>query len=224
MSTQRPPGLAAGTAVHTPEGLRAIESLVAGDVVLTPSGDERTVIPKGVTRVSGPIMRPALRVACREMDGEDRFRQLVIVAGDQPFHVTGAVDADPDFPPPQGWIKVGQIFYGQILGRAAGPGAHVSSVDPIWRSRTNGVGWIDLDRDSEAGTTIDMQSTPPVEAQMVLGARADFPGDASFIDRYSDEGIAEECAYQCAMYGLTLEDGAPFLVGEHGLVVASISP
>lgn len=222
MSTPRPPSLAAGTAVHTPQGLRAIESLAAGDVVLTPSSDGRSAIPKTVTGALGPSMRPAVRLLCREMDWEESFRQLVIVAGDQPFHVTGAVDADPDFPPPQGWIEAGQVFYGQILGRAAGPGAHVSSVDPIWRTRTTGIGWIDLDRNSEAGTTINVQSTPPVEAQMVLGAVADFPDDASFIDRYNDYGIAEECAYQCPMYGLTVEDGAPFLVGEHGLVVASV--
>lgn len=222
MNLTRSAGLAAGTPVHTPQGLRRIETLVSGDVVLTPSADGGAAIPRRVTAVSGPTMRPAFRVWCYGLNGDENVSQLVVVAGDQLFHVVGAVDADPDFPPPAGWIEALRLLRSQVLEQAAGAGAQVSSVDPIWRTRSEGLGWIDLDRDSDAGCVIDLRSAPPVEARPVPGAVADFAGDPSFLDRYNDEEIAEEWAYKCAMHGVAVEDGAPFFVGDRGFVVASL--
>lgn len=222
MNLTRSAGLAAGTTVHTPQGLRRVEDLMNGDVVLTSSADGGAAIPKRVIAVSGPTMRPAFRVRGYGMNGDENVDQLVVVAGDQLFHVVGAVDADPDYPPPAGWIEALRLFRSQVLQQAAGGGAQVSSVDPIWRTRSEGLGWIDLDRESDAGWTIDLRSAPPVEARPVPGAVADFAGDPSFLDRYNDEEIAQECAYKCAMHGLAVEDGAPFFVGDRGFVVASL--
>lgn len=221
MTTQRYPGLSAGVVVHTPDGIRSIESLVAGDTVLT-LGTEGHVIEKRVTAVSGPVMRPAVRVFCYGLGEDEEVSQRLIVAGDQLFHVVGAVDADPDFPPPQGWIQAGQMFRSQVVQQSAAPGAQVASVDPVWRTRSEGIGWIDLDRDSDAGSTIDMRAASPVEARPVPGATGDFPDQSRYVDRYSDEASAEACAYRCPMHGITLEDGAPLLVGERGFVVASL--
>ena len=222
MDRTRSAGLAAGTTVRTPRGLRRVETLVNGDVVLTPSANGGAAIPKRVTPCPGRrCVRPSgyAATACTETRTSISWWSLRVTSSSTSSARSMPILISRRQP---GWIEAPSLYRSQVLQQAAGAGAQVSSVDPIWRTRSEGLAWIDLDRESDAGWTIDLRSAPPVEARPVPGTVADFAGDPSFLDRYNDEEIAEEWAYECAMHGLAIEDGAPFFVGDRGFVVASL--
>jgi hypothetical protein len=215
--TERAP-FASGTLVHTREGLRPIESLAVGDWVLSRSEATGEDSHRQVIAVAGPLDRPAYRLSCYPVESEGGGEQILVVSADPAFHVTGAIDADPDFPPPTGWIDASQLFNSQVVEQRDGERARISSADPIWRTRTDGVGWIDLDRWSDTGSRIDFRSGTPVETP-APGVVADFTLEDGFPDRYNDAGIAEEWAYLCPMHGLQVEDFGTFFVGESGFLV-----
>lgn len=99
-STPNTSGFAAGTLVHTKEGLKPIETIQVGDWVLSKheSGEgEREY--KRVTRTFVHEDRAVIKVGCggQQADGSDRYH-LFVVTPEHPFWVQG-----------KGWKEVGKL-------------------------------------------------------------------------------------------------------------------
>ncbi|MGZ5029303.1 MAG: Hint domain-containing protein [Methylobacter sp.] len=156
MRTVPMPGgcFAAGTLVQTKEGLKPIEQIKADDWVLSkPENGHGEQAYKRVVRTVQFEDKSVIRVRYGAVSG----RGSLIVTGNHPFWVVGY---EPDYFPPDwdgpretGWMRADRLDRGMLVLLANGEIGQLSFVDPIWRTRTEGVGWIDLGRESYAQDT-----------------------------------------------------------------------
>ena len=216
-----------GTLVHTREGLLPIESIKIGDWVLSQREQTGERTYKRVVKIANFENKAVFRVKCDKLLPGGSFEMHnFIVTGNHPFYIarhnTEDVGGRPekDLKKPRGWRRADLLEYGAQLELANGELLRVVGVGPIWRARTEGVGWIDSSRWSEIGNHIDLREGKIEETFAGIGVVADFMKVGGFCDRYDDEEIADEWAYKCAVYNLEVEDCHTYCVGEPGVWVA----
>lgn len=117
-----------GTRIHTPDGLRAIETLKEGDAVVSCQEDGSGPVTRRVVRVERQESVPVRRL---DTYGEGSYIYFVAVTPDQLF-----------------WLKSGEhrradeLRKGASLIDAKGNATQVASNWPIYRTETPGVGWV----------------------------------------------------------------------------------
>jgi hypothetical protein len=208
---------AAGTMIHTRDGLKPIEDIHIGDWVLSkPESGEGDSAYKQVLRTTCFENKPVFRVDYSASHGGDSF----IVTGNHPFWVVGY---EPNYFPPDwdepieiGWTRADRLDRGMLLLLADGQIGQVSMIDPIWRTKTEGVGWIDRGRDSyqprEDGHLIDLRNGK-IEEYFNKYGLSEFLDEYSFLDRDCDSEFAEEWGYKCTVYNFEVEDFHTYYVG-----------
>ena len=216
---------AGGTLIHTKNGLKPIESIQIGDWVLSQPESTGERAYKRVVRTTSINDKAVLRLRYYSLREEVDVEHVLIVTGNHPFYVAGhnkeKFDSDDwdDLPKRVGWRRADLLVPWELLELASGEMVRVSSIDPIWCTRKEGVGWIDLSRDSEVGNLIDLREGKTQERFAGHGATADFSKEEGYCDRYSDEEIADEWAYKCTVYNFEVEDFHTYYVGELGVWV-----
>jgi len=213
---------AVGTLIHTKTGLKPIEDIQIGDWVLAkPENGHGAQAYKRVVRTVQFENKSVVRIDCSTSHGSESF----IVTGNHPFWVVGY---EPDYFPPDwdgpretGWMRADRLDRGLLVLLANGEIGYVSSVDPIWRTQTEGVGWIDLGRESYAqdtGYLINLREGK-IKENYHESVISDFLDEDGFLDRYNHEELAEDWAYKCPVYNLEIEDFHTYFVGELGVLV-----
>lgn len=165
---------AAGTLIHTSEGFVPIEKIEVGDLVLAQPEDKGERTYKRVTRTMHFDQKPVIRVCYTPISAiaaaisegrprRDADSRSLIVTANHPFYIAGY--SAGSFPPDEadsyvaGWQRADRLEHGALLELADGQQAVVERVDRIWRTRTEGVGWIELSRDSDdIGHLIDLRN------------------------------------------------------------------
>jgi hypothetical protein len=216
---------AAGTLVHTKDGQVPIEKIKVGDLALSKLEATGEQAYKRVAKMAHFEDKAVVRVRCSRLSGGSWETYSFVVTASQPFYVIGHDTTDvggtpeKDLKNPTGWLRADLLSYGAILQLASGESIRIVMVNPIWRTRTKGVGWMDADRWAEIGSHIDLREGKIEETFAGLGVVADFMHTGGFCDRYDDEEIADEWAYKCAAYNLEVEEFHTYYVGELGVWV-----
>lgn len=213
---------AAGTLVPTKGGLVPIENIKIGDWVLAQPEQTGKPAYKQVVRTTRFDSKPVYRVSYYS-DNDPSQKGILIVTGNHPFYVAGHVKEE--FPKSMwgelhkriGWCRADLLEYGELLLLANGELVRVGNVTPIWRTRTEGVGWIATSRNSETGRLIDLRDGK-IQESMDFGP-SDFLGEGTFNERNELEETIEEWAYKCEVYNFEVEDSHTYYVGELGVWV-----
>lgn len=214
---------ASGTLVHTRDGLLPIEQIKIGDWVLSQPEATGERACKRVVRTSRFDDKAVVRVRCVSLNGEPFRAETLIVTGNQPFFVHG-YDVSDIFGSPEdyadmrtGWIRADLLAYGAVMKLANGKRMRISMADRIWRTRTEGVGFISP-RDQESGDLIDMRGGT-IKETFGKGVTADFFGVEDFNWRYEDDELIDKWACKRTVYNLEVEDFHTCYVGEAGVWV-----
>jgi hypothetical protein len=216
-------GVAAGTPVHTRDGLKPIESIAAGDVVLSQPEETGERAYKRVVRTIAHEDEPICRLRAHATHDGQFLAQEVLVTPAQPFHVSGyhndggfSDEYWAELDKPIGWRRADFIETHQLVQIANGETMQASRVRRIWRTRTPGEGWMEINPDSTDGFRVlvgDGRAT--VGREHVLAA---FSGVDDFDERNAP-GLQDKWAYRCPVYELEVEEFHTYYVGEQGLWV-----
>src|SRR5262245_35223219 len=119
-----------GTTVHTSEGLRRIEALSVGDMVLTRPDDG----------TSEPVFREVEAVLREENCVIREVTTLGPRADTRYFY--GASRSQLFRTPMKGWVPADKLRDGHRLIRADGSRGQVGRQFPVYRTKDSGVGWV----------------------------------------------------------------------------------
>jgi hypothetical protein len=104
---------AAGTLVDTGQGLQPIETVQAGDTVMSGDEETRTIAPARVTKA---FVRPEQTVVDVRLRGRDTIR---------------ATPGHPFWTADRGWVLAGELAAGETVLSETGDGLIVDGVDPV---------------------------------------------------------------------------------------------
>jgi hypothetical protein len=123
-------GFAKGARVHTKDGFRPIEDIRVGDLVLSSPEDGTPKL--GYKRVVATAVyeKKTLR-RINTFGSTSGTEDFVSATGDQPFWVEG-----------RGWTRADALERRQEIRKADGSAAGVASQHPVFRTRREGVGWV----------------------------------------------------------------------------------
>jgi hypothetical protein len=216
-------GFVAGTLLHTKGGVQPIEDVKVGELVLSHPIVGGNQEYKRVVSIGQREQKAVSRLRCFMEQSDGGKEERLIVTSQHTFFVSGHNTEDvggtfeQDLKKRTGWREVWALEYGALLKLASGKLIRVGSIDPIWITRTEGVGWIDHSRWNEIGNRIDFRSQRYEET--FCNFTADFNTTDGFCDRYDDDEIADDWAYKCDVYNLEVEDFHTYYVGELGILV-----
>ncbi len=214
------PSFAAGTLIHTVTGLVPIESVRVGDAVISKRDPDGLI---GYQRVLRTFSEQN-RAVCKLSAFHNKQRETLIVGADHQFYISGydTEAVDPDYldyyANRTGWRRADLIDQGALLQLKDGSSAPYREIKRIWRTATQGLGWMQMSLDSfPTGYHIDLQGGRVVELDGTVST--DFASDESFRDRLDDEDMAEHWSYKSTVYGIEVEDFHTYFVGEMGIWV-----
>jgi hypothetical protein len=215
---------AAGTLVHTKHGAAPIETIQAGDWVLSQPEDTGARDYKRVLRTFKFEQKAVFRLRyCGTTPETCNDVHSLIVTANHTFFVSGY---DPSCVDPEqldpvqhqvGWRRADLLEYGAMLVLANGESYRVMDSDPIWRSNTEGIGWIAANRDAELGWFVDMRDGKNV---IEIGDHdyIDLTEEGDFANRY-ELGTEEHWAFKCDVFNFEVEDFHTYYVGQLGVWV-----
>jgi hypothetical protein len=119
------------------------------------------------------------------------------------------------------WIDFGTradcLYSGGLLELASSELVLISSVDRLWRTKTDGVAWKELNVDSIHGYAIDLRDS--AQRGYVRPVKSDFADDDGFMLRNECEESQNVWSYKCSVYNFEVEDFHTYYVGEFGVWV-----
>ena len=214
--TPAPYGLcfAAGTLIHTKEGMKPIEHIQVGDWVLTQPEETGERIYKRVTRTTQFedaavwTVTYFLKAEFEQARAEKRTMRpdcecRLVVTPNHPFWVRG-----------KGWVQVKDLDIDvDELELADGQIALLSTVYPLYRTETEGVAWEEGMFISWDGTLCDLRQGRSGEKEFrTTGApRAVQP---AFVERWDESSF-----FRFSVYNIEVEDFHTYYVGELGVWV-----
>jgi hypothetical protein len=211
----------AGTLVHTKEGLKPIENVKVGDWVLSQPEETGERSYKRVVRTLQFEDKEVWSVEIFPKSEQDQARlesrminektiTRIVVTGNHPFWVKD-----------KGWTRADQLdekefpsCEPQQVEMMDGQAAIISRVDPIKRTLTKDVGWIQRLGDSDVGDLLDLSNGASAEIDFRykgLGDRGDLNEG---VDWWEPENIL-----RCAVYNMEVEDFHTYYVGSLGVWV-----
>jgi hypothetical protein len=219
---------AAGTLVHTKDGLKPIEQIQVGDWVLSQPEDKGEQAYKRVVRTFSFEDKAVIRIKYSwRKSGEwlnDRFggwqHDVLIVTGNHPFWVP---EIDKSGYPEEfldhlkiGWTRADELFPGALIELITGEQARVtsSSMDRLWKTEQPDVAW-EAHADDEQGRLISIKDGQDVSIRG-FEFHPDYRDDDAFVDRLSDWGLDEKWLYRCKVYNFEVEDFHTYYVGNLG--------
>jgi hypothetical protein len=230
---------AAGTLVHTKEGLKPIETIKAGDWVLSrPEDNSGENAYKRVIRTMRHENQVVWRVNVSCCIHEDNIKSnTFIVTPNHPFYVDGPYSTDywrHDPVEELGWRRVDSLLENDGLllmdGNRANTGWSYCGLAPVWKTDQEGIGWIyawNRKIPDSDGWKIDLRNGKIEEENRI---RYPCPTDLGYnkngsniyisdlMEDYNPEAVAQ-WAYRCAVYNLEVEDFHTYFVGEMGVWV-----
>lgn len=236
---------AAGTLVHTQEGLRPIEQVKVGDYVLSkPEIGFGEVSYKRVVNTFEYedkevwyIEAWMSELQCRDTD-EDRPNHIamLVVTGNHPFWVTNyevflpEEEADPD--EPSAWVRADELQGGMRLRAHDGRFADVKKVKKLIRMGTQGYGWYESSSYDEYGWVVNIDGQrvnmcsgilPGEPALVPLDSNAKFPWlerDSLYLNEAVDWQNGNDDIYLATkVYNLEVEDNHTYFVDHMGVWV-----
>ena len=220
----------AGTLIHTKEGLKPIEDIKIGDWVLSQPETKGELVYKRVTQTM-QFDAPVMLLKCQLFSGGinesygNKIEHLVVTPN-HPFYVTGFVEGriDPDATEEEisywmGWQQAKNLQPYSLLELANGEVAYVIQINYVWRTKTEGVGWIGLAEDSCDGYLVDLRKDEIHTDWDNLVVSDLYIDETDFRSRYGyKEGIAD-WAYHCPVYNFEVEDFHTYYVSDLGIWV-----
>jgi hypothetical protein len=211
-------GFVAGTLIHTQTDLKPIEQIQVGDFVLSKS-ETGEQIYKRVVKTLQFENKAVYRIG---YETEDTFGvHNLIVTGNHPFWVEGYDkewqchwDGESDV----GWICADYLQVGAFIQLAGGELVRILWVDQLWRTSTDSVGWVEINRDADKGYIVDFREGQ-VQEDVNNTVFYEFLDDYGFLGRYDDEETAEDWACKCTVYNFEVEDFHTYFISELGVLV-----
>lgn len=202
---------AAGTLVHTKEGLVPIEKIKIGDWVLSQPEETGEKAYKRVVNTVGFENKDVWSVSYFEKTEREQARlekrmmredceSRLVVTGNHPFWVKG-----------KGWKQARDLLCEEELELSDGRSAIVGVVDWLHQSGTEGVAWQQDLFDTTVGTLIDLRDkayneSPLNDEKTNLPDCINNPGDESSL-------------FRCSVYNFEVEDFHTYYVGTKGIWV-----
>ena len=221
-------GFLGGTLVATQNGLRRIDEIKIGDLVLVSADRENPNSYRPVSKLGRAKNAPMVSVRFSIKLNDDFHNERIVLAGLPLFLVDGF---DPDVPEKYkerfrqklGWQEIRDVESGLLVSTVTGNLADLWKIDQIWQTGQANVGWIEVGRDSGSGHLIKFHNGCVVEekkdpAILDLGCSNDLIDD-DFVCRYETEEMALYYAYKDTAYSIETEDGRPVVVGHGGLLI-----
>lgn len=244
-------GFAAGTLVHTRQGLRPIQTLKVGDEVLSkPESGEGELAYKRITQTfchqdkevwymsyvtvgtrtaEGPVLNEFIQ------SGEE----YLIATPNHPFWVEAEFNFDgvedetgrwPHYTPgfqPQ-WRALENLMSGDLLMLSEGQLVSVCHFGPIWKTRKEGQGWhqaqygnMDIWEDNKGGF-VEFYPDKVIAAMVSMDHnQTPYFGYVDFRKTFG-KGWTEHSPYLAPVYNIEVEDFHTYFVGNFGLWVHNI--
>lgn len=220
MTLERGSGFAAGTLVHTDQGLVPIEQIKVGDRVLSkPENGIGAQVYKPVVRTIKTDNEPVRLVKCisknvldqAEKDwriiDDDELTNIVVTANHS-FWVVG-----------KGWLQAEDVRDGHVFELAdgnlaevfGGNGGAFTSARPIYHFPNDPSGWIVMWNeygDDESVNLMDVDLTPGIMRQRDTGV----PYRETYLGWYKDHGQP----YTCTVYNFEVADTHTYYVADLG--------
>jgi intein/homing endonuclease len=236
MAPVRDTCFAAGTLVHTKEGLKPIETIKAGDWVLSrPEENSGENAYKRVIRTTCHENQAVWRV--NVFDEKREAYNAFIVTPNHPFYVDGPYSTDyRHYDPVEnlGWRRADSIVDNDGLllmdGSRTTVGLEYHGLAPIWKTDQEGIGWIyawDRKAQDSDGRKIDLRNGKieeenrrkyPCPTDLGYHENGNVISVGGLMEGYDPEAVAQ-WAYLCTVYNLEVEDYHTYFVGEMGVWV-----
>jgi Pretoxin HINT domain len=197
----------AGTLVHTPYGLRPVEQIAVGDLVMSlPEDGSGEAAYKRVLKTV-EYDDKSVHAIYYMVDGDLSKTEAVFVTGVHPFWVEG-----------RGWTPAEHLYVGNNLRLPGAGHAEVCSRRLVEKSATADVGFVQNlaygTEESEDGQFVDLRGETPV---IDWRAHELLPND---ID---SSPAGETDALPRRVFNLEVDEYHTYLVGEHGVLVHDVS-
>ena len=221
--TPMPAGFFPSTLVHTDRGLRRIEDLRIGDLVVSKSTSTDENILRPVSSVAKIEDTPIILVRFSFRTGNGAQSESIIIAGLPYFFVSGI---DPDYPEEFkdelqhlfGWQEIRKVESLLRVKSLTDPFASMRSVKQVWQSRTASIGWIEVSRDSDTGYPIEFKDDQAFEVRKVVNIHGLMEG-RDYLLRHETIEMADEVAMKSTVHAIEIEENLPFFIGSHGIFV-----
>jgi hypothetical protein len=217
-------GFAAGTLVHTPDGLKLIERIVVGDMVLSQPSVTGAQAYKRVMRIVHHEPCAIARLYFYGKRDKEPINEQLLTTARHQFYVGDYHNGDrfsdeywDEMNKPIGWRRADWLESHQLVDVAEGDRLAAGMFDRIWRTRTDGMGWIETNPDSTMGHNVRL-SDWRATAERRPWDDADFAGVDSFNERYETPELQELWGYKLPVHDLEVEDFHTYYVGERGLL------
>ena len=192
----------AGTPVHTKDGLRPIETIAVGDLVLARPEDGGDTSYKRVAKIfafEAKVIHAVFYVTGEDMDEID----TVFATGDHPFWVEG-----------ESWTRADGLYPNMQVRLADGRLATIASQRLVYRSDTPDVGWIMSlgfgNHDTYGGQFVDFRGGAP---QVLWNNGKSKPNNHSYNPSGDDGAMSRK------VYNFEVEDFHTYHVGTLGVWV-----
>ena len=213
---------AAGTLVHTKDGLKPIEQIQVGDWVLSkPEDGEGAQAYKRVAKTFSFEDKEVMRIRYGQLRDGEYFGDNLIVTPNHPFWVVGV---DKSLYPDDsllddfklGWTRADKLFPGVLIELTTGEHVKVMSSDlnRLWKTKQPDVAW-EAHADDEQGRLISIKDGQGISIRG-FEFHPDFRDDDTFVDRLTDPVWEEKWLYRCKVYNFEVEDFHTYYVGTLG--------
>ena len=213
---------AAGTLVHTKDGLKPIEKIQVGDWVLSkPEDGEGAQAYKRVARTFSFEDKSVRRIRYAVMRDGEWQQEYLIVTGNHPFWVpeidkSGYSEGFFDHLK-IGWTRADELYPGSLIELRTGQQARVmsTSLNRLWKTKQPDVA-LDSKIDSENGSLVNIYDGSEILSWSQSGFQTYLHDDDTFMYREDDPVWAEKWTYCCKVYNFEVEDFHTYYVGNLG--------
>jgi hypothetical protein len=213
---------AAGTLVHTKDGLKPIEKIQVGDWVLSQPEEKGEQAYKRVVNTFNFDDKPVVRIHYAIQRNGVWHEDNLIVTGNHPFWVAGVDKAS--YPEEHnwddlklGWTRADELYFGMRIELPSGEHAYVqsSSVKRLWKTKNSHVAWEAKIGDAE-GYLVNSNDGSRISGQTSSSFNHDFHDDETFRYREDNPEWIEKWFYRCKVYNFEVEDFHTYYVGNLG--------
>lgn len=216
---------AAGTMVHTKDGLKPIEQIQVGDWVLSkPESGEGEQAYKRVAKTFSFEDKVVRFVEYSVLRNGAWHHDTLTVTPNHPFWVTGIDESlFPSFMTwddlTTGWTRADELFGGLLIELSTGEIARVTSNnnDLLWKTNRPGIAW-EATVKQASGVYRDASTGErrPISTDERISINHDFHDDDTFSARDENTEWEKKWLYTTKVYNFEVEDFHTYYVGNLG--------